>query len=30
LKIDRQLAGQNPVAYLPAMAMTLNNLGRVD
>ena len=30
LKIDRQLAQQNPAVYLPDMAMTLNNLGRVD
>ena len=30
VKIHRQLAEQNPAVYLPNMAMTLNNLGRVD
>jgi tetratricopeptide (TPR) repeat protein len=30
LKIDRQLAEQDPAVYLPDMAMTLSNLGRVD
>ena len=30
LKIDRQLAGQNPAVYLPDLAMTLSNLGKVD
>ena len=30
LKIDRQLAQQNPTVYLPDMAMMLSNLGRVD
>jgi tetratricopeptide (TPR) repeat protein len=30
LKIHRQLADLNPVVYLPDVAMTLSNLGRVD
>ena len=30
LKINRQLVEQNPAVYLPDMAMTLSNLGRVD
>ena len=30
LSAYRQLAAQNPAVYLPDMAMTLNNLGKVD
>ncbi len=30
LKIDRQLAQQNPAVYLPDLGMMLDNLGRVD
>jgi tetratricopeptide (TPR) repeat protein len=30
LKIHRQLAEQDPAVYLQDMAMTLNNLARVD
>jgi tetratricopeptide (TPR) repeat protein len=30
LKIHRNLAEQNPAVYLPDLAMTLNNLGKVD
>ena len=29
VKIDRQLAEQNPAVYLPDLAMSLSNLGRV-
>jgi len=30
LKIDRQLAEQNPAKYLPNVAMTLNEFGFLD
>ena len=30
LKIYRQLAQQNPDAYLPYLAVTLNNLGAIE
>ena len=30
LNAYRQLAEHNPAVYLPDVAMTLNNLGRVD